>query len=108
MKRKKPKSIPWTMNCEPMIELKPVPLTGSLEPTPELKFLPPVTLSYESTLGLKPIPVTLSSEDAGKAGKGAVKRMTKAVRTVRPKKAVASAKVRSLGAKKARVKRKGA
>jgi hypothetical protein len=81
-------------------------VTVSSTPMVELKFMPLVTLSYESTLELKPIPVTVSTENAGEAGEGAVKRMTKAVRTARAKKAVAaSAKVRSRKVK-AKAKRK--
>jgi hypothetical protein len=80
MKRKKPEPVPAPMNCEPVLELKPVPLSVSRDPAPEPRFLPPVTLSYESTLELKPIPATLG---VGKAGK----RTAKAARTPRPKKA---------------------
>ena len=71
MKKKRPEFIPATL------KLKPVPATVSREPAQEPKFLPPVTLSYESTLDLKPIA----------AGEGAVKRVTKAVRPARAKKA---------------------
>jgi hypothetical protein len=35
-------------------ELTPVPVTG--RPAVDLKFIPPVTLSYQSTLDLKPVP----------------------------------------------------
>lgn len=31
MKRKKPKFVPVTMSCEPVLELKPIPLTLSAE-----------------------------------------------------------------------------
>ena len=106
MKRKKPKSIPMTVSCEPTLELKPIPVAVSCKPTPGPKFMPPVTLSYESTLDLKPIPVTVSTENAGEAGEGAVRRTTKAVRTARAKKAApSSAKVRSLRTKKGRRKK---
>jgi hypothetical protein len=109
MKRNKLKFIPVTGSCEQTLELNPIPVAGSCEPTVELKFLPPVTLSYESTLELKPIPVTVNAEEAGEAGKGTVKRMTRAVRTARQKKgAAAGAKARTLSAKKAKAKRKGA
>jgi hypothetical protein len=77
MRRKKPKSIPATVSCEPTLKLKPIPAPVSREPAPEPKFLPPVTLSYESTLELKPI----------EEGEGPVKRVTKAARTARAKKA---------------------
>ena len=100
MKRKKPKSIPMIVSCEPTLELKPIPVAVSCKPTPGPKFMPPVTLSYESTLDLKPIPVTVSTENAGEAGEGAVRRMTKAVRTAGAKKATAaSAKVRTAKAR---------
>jgi hypothetical protein len=80
-------------------------MTVNCEPTVGLRFMPPVTLSYESTLELKPIPVTVGAENAGDAGEGAIRRLTKAVRTARAKKAKASAKVR---AKKAKARKKGA
>jgi hypothetical protein len=92
MKRKKPEFIPATVSCEPTLELKPVPVAVSCEPRLEPKFLPPVTLSYESTLELKPIPSPVSAESAGKAGEGAARRVTKAVRTTRAKKAKAKRK----------------
>jgi hypothetical protein len=67
--------------------------------------MPPVTLSYESPLELKPVPPTVSTENAGEAGEGAVRRMTKAVRTAHAKKVgAASAKVR---AEKAKARKKG-
>ncbi len=87
MKRKKSKLMPAPMNCEPVLELKPVPLTVSCDPAPEPRFLPPVTLSYESTLELKPIPVTLGVGNAARAAKRAGKRITKAVPPARAKKA---------------------
>lgn len=100
MRKKKPKFTPVTMPCEPTLELKPIPVAANCAPKLELKFMPPVTLSYEATLELKPIPVTVSTEHAGEAGEGAVRRMTKAARTARAKKAAASAKVPSPRAKK--------
>lgn len=39
------------------------------------------------TLDLKPIPAAVSAESAGKPGEGAIRRITKAVRTTRAKKA---------------------
>jgi hypothetical protein len=74
------------------MELKPVPATVSCEPAPEPKFLPPVTLSYESTLELKSIPAAASTEIAAKPGEGAIGRITKAVRTTRAKKPKAKRK----------------
>jgi hypothetical protein len=50
------------------------------------KFIP-ATLGCEPTLDLKPIPAAVSAESAGKPGEGAIRRITKAVRTTRPKKA---------------------
>ena len=94
MKRKKPEPKPAPMNCEPVLDLKPVPLTVNCDPAPEPRFLPPVTLSYESTLELKPIPVTLVVGKATKAANRTGKRITKAVRTPRAKKAKAGKKAK--------------
>jgi hypothetical protein len=77
MRKKKPEFIPATVSREPTLELKPIPAPVSCEPAVEPKFLPPVTLSYESTLELKTIA----------AGEGTATRTTKAVRPVRAKKA---------------------
>jgi hypothetical protein len=77
MKRKKPEPIPATVSREPTLELKPIPVAVTDEPKLEAKFLPPVTLSYESTLELRTI---AADEDA-------VKRVSKPARAARAKKA---------------------
>ena len=59
MKRKKPKSMPTTVIGEPSLKLKPVPAVAGSGPASEPKFMPPVSLSYESTLDLKPIPAAM-------------------------------------------------
>jgi len=58
MKRKKSSVPPVRTTLRPAIEPKPVPAAASREPAPEPRFMPPVALSYESTLDLKPIPAT--------------------------------------------------
>ncbi len=70
MKRKKPKSIPIATSCKPAMELSPVAVAVSCKTETAPKFLPPVTLSYESTLELKPIP---ANEHTGGVGEGAVR-----------------------------------
>jgi hypothetical protein len=77
MKRKKPESVPAPVSREPTLELKPIPGAVTCEPRLEPRFLPPVTLSYESTLELRTIA----------AGEDAVKRVSKSARAARAKKA---------------------
>ena len=78
MNRKKLKVVPGLITSKPKQELKPIPLSASGEPRSEPKFLPPVALSYESTLELKPIPASLSAEDERAKREPGKRRRTKA------------------------------
>ncbi len=56
-------------------ELTPVALTG--KPAVDLRFIPPVTLSYESTLDLKPVPAAKAKPAKSRAKKTTVKRRSR-------------------------------